>query len=236
MEEAGLETLQLIPHLATPPFRVSAVSARVIGWDEHWCVLRWRVDGARDLVVPPFAGAGRADGLWQTTCFELFVAHDAVTTHAPTSIPSTQPAHPEPVEGFAQGVGPGPNVARNLRQAQDERGREKAGEGGPYSEFNFSPSERWAAYDFTAWREGMAERVMARAPVITPRRGSDVLIVDVAIRQADLPPLPWRYGASAVLEEAGGVKSYWATAHGRESPDFHHPACLGARLAAPHAA
>ena len=74
---------------------------------------------------------------------------------------------------------------------------------------------------------------MARAPVITPRRGGDVLFCDVAIASATLPPLPRRYGLTAVLEEAGGVKSYWALAHPAEKPDFHDPACLGAWLAAP---
>ena len=102
-----------------------------------------------------------------------------------------------------------------------------------YSEFNFSPSERWAAYDFTAYREGMTPRPMIRAPVITPRRGRDVLIVEAAIRLADLPPLPWRYGLTAVIEEAGGVTSYWAMAHSRDRPDFHDPACHAAHLAAP---
>jgi hypothetical protein len=102
-----------------------------------------------------------------------------------------------------------------------------------YSEFNFSPSERWAAYDFSAYRAGMAQRAMARGPVITPRRGADVLFCDVAIPTPALPPRPWRYGLTAVLEEAGGVKSYWAMAHAGDKPDFHHPTCLGATLAAP---
>jgi hypothetical protein len=104
-----------------------------------------------------------------------------------------------------------------------------------YSEFNFAPSERWAAYDFTGYRAGMTERATPRAPVITPRRGRDVLICDVALPLAALPSLPVRYGLTAVIEEAGGVKSYWAVAH-RERPDFHDPACLAGVLAAPVAA
>mgnify|MGYP003531061938 FL=1 len=35
--------------------------------------IRWRIDGAQSLVVPPFRGKGRDDNLWQTTCFELFL-------------------------------------------------------------------------------------------------------------------------------------------------------------------
>jgi hypothetical protein len=108
-----------------------------------------------------------------------------------------------------------------------------SGVSGAYTEFNFSPSERWAAYDFIGYRAGMTERAVPRAPVITPRRGGDVLFCDVAIPTAALPPPPWRYGLTAVLEETGGVKSYWALAHPSEKPDFHHPSCLGAGLAAP---
>ncbi len=180
-----METLHLIPHPAYPPARVRSVTARVQSHDAHWCVVRWKVDGARDVMVPAFAGRARADELWRTTCCELFVAGNAATG---------------------------------------------------YSEFNFSPSERWAAYDFAAYRTGMAERAVARAPVITPRRGADVLFCDVAIPTAALPPLPWRYGLSAVIAESGGVTSYWALAHPRDRPDFHDPACFGAWLAAPAAA
>lgn len=36
-------------------------------------MLRYRVDGAGALVVPPFKGHGQADELWKTTCFELFL-------------------------------------------------------------------------------------------------------------------------------------------------------------------
>ncbi len=187
-----METLQLIAHPAHPPRTVRGVAARVLSLDAAWCVLRWKVDGAAELVVPGFAGRARQDGLWQTTCFELFIA--------------ASPGHPDPVEGTA------------------------------YTEYNFSPSERWAAYDFTGYRTGMAERAITRPPVITPRRGGDVLFCDVAIATETLPALPWRYGLTAVLEETGGAKSYWAIAHPPEKPDFHDPACLGAWLAAPESA
>lgn len=36
-------------------------------------MLRYRVDGCGALVIPDYAGAGRADGLWRTTCFEMFL-------------------------------------------------------------------------------------------------------------------------------------------------------------------
>ncbi len=219
-----METLQLVSHPAHPPVRVRAVAARVLSLDADWCVLRWKVDGAADLVVPAFAGRARQDGLWQTTCFELFVA---------------SPALPLEGEGWA-----GVYDAREMHDrsgaghpSQTPLPRERAGgASGAYSEFNFSPSERWAAYDFTGYRAGRADRAVPRAPVITPRRGGDVLFCDVALPTAALAPLPCRYGLTAVLEEADGVKSFWALAHPHEKPDFHDPSCLGAGLAAPNAA
>ena len=39
----------------------------------------------------------------------------------------------------------------------------RPGEGG-YVEINLSPSEQWAAYDFTGDRDGMADRELRRAP------------------------------------------------------------------------
>lgn len=184
MKDRGLETFDLTAHPAFPAKFVSAVAARILARDANWLTLRWKVDGAGALVLPPFAGRARTDGLWQTTCFELFV---------------------------------------------------KAPDGESYAEFNLSPSERWAAYDFIGYRAGMAERSMPRPPVCTPRRGSSVLIFDAAIPASALPPLPWEYALTAVIEEEGGHKSYWAMAHPPEKPDFHDPACFAGRLAAPEA-
>jgi len=55
------------------PATVSSVEAAVIGLTDHWLRVRWRVDNSSDVVLPPFAGKKRADGLWQETCFELFL-------------------------------------------------------------------------------------------------------------------------------------------------------------------
>lgn len=177
-----METFSLICHPDHPPREVSRVEARITAFDSHWLRLRWRIDGCGELVVPPFAGKGRADGLWQTTCFELFMRQPGLES---------------------------------------------------YSELNLSPSERWAAYDFAGYRSGMAERPVPREPDCTMRLGQTVAIFDAAVAAAALPDLPWNYGLSAVIEEAGGTKSYWALAHPPGQPDFHHSTCFAATLAAP---
>ncbi|EIZ77510.1 hypothetical protein WSK_3889 [Novosphingobium sp. Rr 2-17] len=67
---------ELTPHPAFPPAQVRSIQAKIIGFDGNWLRARWNILGVGALVVPPFAGRGRADGLWQTTCFELFIQPD----------------------------------------------------------------------------------------------------------------------------------------------------------------
>ena len=180
-----METHELVAHRAYPPLAVSAVRASILSRDANWLRLRWRVEGSGRLVVPEFAGKGRADELWRTTCFELFLMPDG---------------------------------------------------GDAYCEFNLSPSERWAAYDFSARRDGMENRPSPREPDCTIRRGSSFAIFDAAIPAAALPTGDCAAGLCCVLEEEGGIKSFWALCHPQVQPDFHDPACFTARLAAPTAA
>ncbi|WP_337190460.1 DOMON-like domain-containing protein [Tsuneonella aeria] len=172
-------------HPAHPPARVTGIEARVIGFDADWLRVRWRIEGAQALVIPPFAGRGRADELWRTTCFELF-----------------------------------------LRPNGGDR----------YVEFNLSPSERWAAYDFSSYRDGMADRPASREPDCTMRQGSTFAIFDAAIPADALPQLPADANFAAVIEEQGAVVSYWALAHPAARADFHDPACFTARVAPPRGA
>lgn len=39
-------------------------------------MLRYRVDGCMGLMLPAYAGKGRANDLWRSTCFELFLGGD----------------------------------------------------------------------------------------------------------------------------------------------------------------
>jgi hypothetical protein len=111
-------------------------------------------------------------------------------------------------------------------------------EGAAYYELNLSPSGRWAAYRFSAYRDGMTPAEALATPKIELRREADRLELAATIDLAGLQDLPadgpWRIGLSAVIEEAGGRLSYWALAHPPGRPDFHHPDCFAAELVAPH--
>lgn len=100
-----------------------------------------------------------------------------------------------------------------------------------YFEFNFSPSTQWAAYRFTGYREGMSPAEPA-APEIEVRSAADRLEVNVTLDVGSLPATAWRLGLSAIVEELGGGKSYWALAHAPGKPDFHHGDCFALQLPA----
>jgi hypothetical protein len=97
-----------------------------------------------------------------------------------------------------------------------------------YREYNFAPSGDWAAYDFSGRREGMAKAPMANPPYI--RLEDNLTWWSLGATIAIEAGKRWHLGLTAVIEEAGGTKSYWALAHGSDKPDFHDPACFTARL------
>lgn len=176
-------SVELIPHPAFPPKGIHGVQVRWLETHDRRLVLRWLIQGVEALAVPPFAGKGRADELWQTTCCELFL-------------------------------------------------KDRSGAG--YREFNFSPSERWAAYGFSGYREGMVE-----AEIPAPEVGGDgghFLFVLTALLDISVLEGSEVAGLAAVIDEKDGTRSYWALAHPPGKPDFHDPACfvlpLGAREAA----
>ena len=68
-----MQTHRLIPHPAHPPAAVQGITAHVLAHGRDWLLLRWRLEGSEQLIIPSLAGKGRADGLWRTTCFEVFL-------------------------------------------------------------------------------------------------------------------------------------------------------------------
>lgn len=64
---------RLKPHRDTPPSGVAAVEVAQLGIANAVLRLRFVVRGAAGLLLPPPTSPGRANGLWQTTCFELFL-------------------------------------------------------------------------------------------------------------------------------------------------------------------
>lgn len=98
------------------------------------------------------------------------------------------------------------------------------GDGGAYYEFNLSPSTAWAVYAFTAPRQGMRPALEISAAHIETmaERGAFQLGAVVDLPLGEFPiGRPWRVGLTAVIEDTGGAKAYWALAHPPGAPDFH---------------
>lgn len=172
-------THRLICHPDTPSLAVLGINVTLVEDDNDRLLLRWRVDGGSALSLPAYSGSGRAEELWTTTCFEMFV-----------------------------------------------QGDDRA-----YVEYNFSPSQRWAAYRFPTYRDGRSDEGLSDSPVIDHQQGDRFFVMTVKLPRPVDENL--RIGLSAVIEEEGGVKSYWALAHPDGEPDFHDPACFIAALPAP---
>jgi hypothetical protein len=165
-----LGTYSLICHPDTPALAVRAVH---VTWEEGEgaLILRWHVEGAARLVIPARVDRpAPTDGLWKTSCFELFL--------------------------------------------DDAHG---------YREFNFSPSGHWAAYGFDGYRSGMKALGLA-APQMAVTVAEDFALT--VTLPGNLLPGASHASLTAVIEEEGGHKSYWALAHASGQPDFHAPSCF----------
>ncbi len=120
-----------------------------------------------------------------------------------------------------------------------------------YYEFNLAPSTQWAAYRFDSYRSGMRLAAGIAKPQIAveahPERYIYILRASLELdhpqeagendaergndKRVKDKRTSWRVGLSAVIEDAGGRRSYWALAHPPGKPDFHHPDCFTLELA-----
>jgi hypothetical protein len=102
---------------------------------------------------------------------------------------------------------------------------------GRYREFNFSPSQAWAAYDFSRYRQRTGALPEIAVPDIRFARNAGGWELKVA-----MPETSWRgfhrIGVTAVIESPAGDLSYWALKHPAEKPDFHDPNGFSITLAA----
>ncbi|HXC55516.1 MAG TPA: DOMON-like domain-containing protein [Rhizomicrobium sp.] len=106
----------------------------------------------------------------------------------------------------------------------------KPSPGDAYYEFNLAPSTQWATYRFDAYRSGMRAAGDVAARVLELQTTATRLELQAALEPPELGPL--RLGLCAVIAESNGRISYWALAHPPGKPDFHHPDCFAAQIAA----
>lgn len=108
-------------------------------------------------------------------------------------------------------------------------------EGEPsYVELNFAPSREWAAYAFTAYRDGGPLAWRGTAPHVDVRREQEALEIEVRVALGDLssafPGADLRVGLSMITEDADGRRAFFALHHPCPQPDFHHADGFALRL------
>lgn len=94
-------------------------------------------------------------------------------------------------------------------------------DGNSYREFNFSPSSRWACYDFDGFREGMRDASAEVTVTYIASPGDLRLEADIISSL----PLPATVALNAIIEDADGVNRFWALAFQPGVPEFHAQAC-----------
>lgn len=106
--------------------------------------------------------------------------------------------------------------------------------GGPYLEFNFSPTGDWAAYRFDATRSGMHPHVWQgdEVPRVSLTDSSEGFAMAVLLPLAALRAGSHPVAYASVIETSEGL-SYWALKHPTDRPDFHHPQSFAALLELP---
>jgi hypothetical protein len=106
--------------------------------------------------------------------------------------------------------------------------------GSGYYEFNFAPSTKWAAYRFDSYRTGRrAVDEISKVQIAAQSAGGRYTLqasLELGRLSGFSPDVVWHLGLSAVIEDAGGAKSYWALRHPSGKPDFHSADCFAHEL------
>lgn len=92
-----------------------------------------------------------------------------------------------------------------------------------YWEFNLSPSGHWNVYRFADYRQGMEEETAFVSLPFKIRYRPDSVLLELEVRLDKIVRADQCLGVgiSAVIEQTGGAKTYWALTHCCPRADFH---------------
>lgn len=64
---------ELVPHPDNPPDGVQKVTSQLLGFDVESLFVEFAFTPRSEVSLPAESAPGRTDGLWRTTCFEVFI-------------------------------------------------------------------------------------------------------------------------------------------------------------------
>jgi hypothetical protein len=185
------------------------------------CSLVWRDSGnwAIDFIVeappealrlPPAATPERTDGLWEATCFELFLLGPDGGYLEFNFSPSGQWAAYR-FDAYRQGMRP-LDVARPLVLTADPA--------------HFAASMAMRLIELGVEPE-LARSMASDGGVAGNRARPSQFALSAVLEDSRLAARASEWmGLNAIIEESDGTRSYWALAHPPGEPDFHHPDCI----------
>ena len=207
--ETFLSVLPLTPHPDTPPSAIGSLVCS-ISWQGpgNWCFDYIVGEPPEALRLPPTVIPARADGLWQRTCFELFLRRAGEAGYVEFNFSPSGEWAAYQFDGYRDGMG----------------------------EIDVTPP-RIVSSDPMQFASGMTAHLTALGiDADTAKMMAEMDVGGVGggpVSQYALSacfedaaidgPGAWEAAIAAVIEEANGTKSYWALAHPSEKPDFHHP-------------
>ena len=213
--------LPLVPHPDAPPAAIGSVTC-LISWQSAglWCFDYLVGEPPEALRMPAAVPPARTHGLWERTCFELFLRQaDSDSYYEFNFSPSGEWAA-FGFDSYRSGMAE-IAVATPLIISTDRQQFELA-MGRHLTDLGMDPE---SASSLAAMKNGPSA-----APAQT--YALSACLEDPAFGASG----PWVAAISAVIEEADGTKSYWALAHPPGEPDFHHPDCFVLDLPPPDSA
>lgn len=201
-----LDHLLLKPHPATPPDAISGVSCG-ISWGNpgEWVFSFIVSEPPEALRLPKAVAAARADDLWQTTCFELFLRRPDERGYIEFNFSPSGRWAAWAFDDYREG-------RRDLEIAAPR--------------IMTSDPEQFARASLARLEDLGVDPETARslaAPIVPSGPISQFALNAMLEDSRFVAEGPWLASVTAVIEEAHGAKSYWALAHPSDKPDFHHP-------------
>jgi hypothetical protein len=217
--ETGMLVFALTPHPEFPPSAVSGIMC----WITFASAGEWSVKFGVECPIGQISTPApevpqRADGLWRTTCFELFARDPRSGAYLEFNMSPSGCWAAYAFDSYREGMRElaVPEISITTVDTEQYRAATRA---------------RMLAL-------GVPEEKVERMLKVSEAESQDRHTVRFVLSGAlDAPTLEFashcQVGISAVIEEVGGTKSYWALAHPPGKPDFHHPTCFAATLPPP---
>lgn len=207
--ETFLSVVPLIPHPDTPPRAIGSVVCS-ISWQApgNWCFDYIIGEPPEALRLPPAVVPARADGLWQRTCFELFLKRPGEAGYCEFNFSPSGEWAAYRFDDYRDGMAE--LAVEPPRITSTDPAQFAAGMTAHLTALGIDPE---------------TAKMMAELDVGGVGAGPSAQYALTAC--LDDAAFGWtgdtRAAITAVIEEADGTKSYWALAHPAGKPDFHHP-------------